>query len=328
MGNFTVVVTDDRFGGYREETEVLDSIGARLVVKDLRTEAEAIEALSEADGILLNLFPLTGAVISKLSRCRVISRYGVGYDNVDLDAATEKGIWVARVPDYCQEETSDQALALLLGCVRKIAYKDRMIRRGRWNLHGDQKTGRIAGKVLGIIGYGRVGKALHRKVGGLGLGGVLVCDPREDPSIIEKAGGRKAGFAEVLEKSDFISLHVPLIASTRGLIGEREIRIMKKTAILINTSRGAVVNQKALTAALIEGRLSGAGLDVFEEEPLPADSALRTLDTTILSDHAAWYSEESVVELKTKAAKNVAAVLSGGSPAYPVNTPACPVHVP
>jgi D-3-phosphoglycerate dehydrogenase len=326
MANFTVIVTDDRFGGYSEEEGILEAIGARLEVRDLRTESEAMTALSQADGILLNLFPLTAGIISSLARCRVISRYGVGYDNVDLDAATEKGIWVARVPDYCHEEASDQALALLLGCIRKIAYKDRMIRQGRWNLHGDLPTNRVAGRTLGIIGYGRVGRALHRKVSGFGLREVLICDPKVDGATMEKAGGKKAGLSEVLENSDYVTLHVPLCASTRGMIAEKEIQAMKSSAILINTSRGSVVCQKALAAALVGGRIAGAGLDVFEEEPLPADSPLNKLDAVILSDHAAWYSEESMAELKTKAAKNVAAVLTGGVPLYPVNSPSVPAR--
>ncbi len=321
MDMFTVVVTDDRFGSYREEEAVLGEIGARLEVRSLTSPEDAAVALREADGILVNLFPMTEAIISGLARCSVISRYGVGFDNVDVEAATRKGIWVARVPDYCHEEASDQAMALLLSCVRKIAYKDRRIRQGGWNLHGDQPTSRIAGKTLGIIGYGRVGRCLHGKVRGFGFRRVLICDPTEDEGSIAKAGGEKASLQRVLEESDYITVHVPLKADTRAMIGSREIARMKASAILINTSRGAVIDEGALSRALQAGRIAGAGLDVFEKEPLPADSPLRSLDTVVLSDHTGWYSEESVVELKTKAARNVAAVLTGGKPVYPVNSP-------
>ena len=320
MATFNVVVTDDRFGSYREEQEVLAPLGAGLEVKNLGGPPDAIAALRHADAILVNLFPLTAQIISELEKCRVISRYGVGYDNVDVDAATRKGIWVARVPDYCHEEASDQSLALLLACVRKIAYKDRKIRQGAWNLHGDQPTGRIAGKTLGIVGYGRVGRAVHRKVGGFGLGRVLVCDPTEDPEIIRAAGARKVGLRELIEQSDFISLHVPLKPDTLHLIGRSELAQMKPGVILINCSRGPVVDEQALAEALVSGHIGGAGLDVFETEPLPVHSALRSLDNVVLSDHAGWYSEESVVELKRKAARNVAAVLGGGTPLYPVNS--------
>jgi len=321
MSDFRVMVTDDRFGSYAEEEQVLASIGAKLEVKQLGTEAEAIAALKDADAILANLFPMTSAVIEGLSRCRVISRYGVGVDNVDIEAATRQGIWVARVPDYCVEEASDQALALLLGCVRKLAYKDRRVREGNWNLHRDYPTHRIAGQTLGLIGFGAVAHCLRRKVSGLGLGKILVNDPFVPAAAIEKEGCISVGLSTLLSESDFISVHVPLTSETRGFIGHKELATMKPGAILVNTSRGPVLDELALTSALVEKRLGGAGLDVFEKEPLPRDSGLRALDTVIFSDHTSWYSLESVTELKTKAARNIVDVLSGGKPTYPVNAP-------
>jgi D-3-phosphoglycerate dehydrogenase / 2-oxoglutarate reductase len=320
MPDLTVIVTDDRYGSYTEEEEVLSSIGARLEVKQLASEAEAISALQQADGILNNLFPMTARVIESLQRCKVISRYGVGVDNVDIEAATRKRIWVARVPDYSIEEVSDQALALLLGCIRKIAYKDRKVREGKWNLHKDQPAHRIAGKTLGLVGFGAIARCLRRKVTGLGLSQVLVYDPYVPAEAIEKAGCASVQLSKLLAESDYISVHVPVTPQTKGLIGEREIAAMKTDAILVNTSRGPVIDESALGRALADHRLAGAGLDVFEKEPLPPGSILRTLDTVILSDHTGWYSEESVVELKTKAARNVASVLRGGAPVYPVNS--------
>ena len=164
MSRFTVVVTDDRYGSYAEEECVLSEIGATLEIRDLGNEAEAIRTLASADGILVNLFALTAQIIETLPKCRVISRYGVGCDNVDVAAATRKGIWVTRVPDYAIEDVSDHALALLLACVRKVAYRDRRIREGRWNLHKDQPSHRIAGKTLGFVGYGAIARRLHAKV--------------------------------------------------------------------------------------------------------------------------------------------------------------------
>ncbi len=317
---FTVVVTDDRYGGnYREEEAELATVGARLEVRNLSTEEEALRSLARADAILVNLFPLGVRVIEAMERCRVISRYGVGYDNVDVPAATRKGIWVARVPDYSLEEVSDQALALLMACVRKVAYKDRAIRAGRWNLHKDQPCHRMAGGTMGLVGYGAIARCLHRKIAGLGLARILVHDPYVDPAVVKAAGCVPVDLEALVRQSDFLSVHVPLSSETRGLIGERQISAMKPTAVLVNTSRGPVVDEKALAAALAAGRLAGAGLDVFETEPLPPESPLRKLDTVVLSDHAGWYSEESIVELKTKAARNVAAVLGGGKPVYPVN---------
>jgi D-3-phosphoglycerate dehydrogenase len=322
MAEFKVVVTDDRYGNYDEENAVLKEIGVAVEVHDLGDEAETTRVLKDADGILLNLHRLPASVIGELERCRVISRYGVGYDNVSVEAATAKGIWVARVPDYCLEDVSDQAMALLLGCVRKVAYKDRRIREGAWNLHREQPSYRIAGKTLGLLGYGAIARTLHRKLSGFALGRVLVFDPYLDPKKIGENGAEAVNLRTLLKSSDYISIHAPLSDETRGMIGSRELSLMKKGAILVNTSRGPLVQENALAEALAEGRIAAAGLDVFETEPLPQDSPLRSLDNVILSDHAGWYSEESVSELKTKAAENVLAVLKGGRPVYPVNHPA------
>lgn len=321
MAGFKVIVTDDRYGSYEEEKTVLKEIGASVEVHNLGNEGQTIEVLRDADGILVNLHPLPATVIHELQKCRVISRYGVGYDNVSVETATAKGIWVARVPDYCLEDVSDQALALLLGCVRKVAFKDRRIREGAWNLHREQPSYRITEKTLGLIGYGAIARTLHRKISGFGLGRVLVFDPYLDPKKIEENGAESATLRSLLKNSDYISVHAPLNDGTQGLIGSRELSLMKKTAILINTSRGPLLEEKAVAEALANGKIAAAGLDVFEAEPLPTESPLRQLDNVILSDHTGWYSEESVTELKTKAAQNVLAVLNGGKPIYPVNHP-------
>jgi D-3-phosphoglycerate dehydrogenase / 2-oxoglutarate reductase len=316
---FRVVVTDDRYGTYAEEKAVLAEIGAELAVNDFKNEDEAIAGLAAADGVLVNLFPMTARVIASLARCRVLSRYGVGYDNVDLAAATAKGIWVARVPDYSIEDVSDQALALLLACVRGVAYHDRGVRAGRWNMHKELPTHRVAGRTLGLVGYGAIARCLHRKTGGLGLARVLVFDPYVDAAAVRKAGAEPVDLDTLLRESDYVSVHVPLGAETRGLIGARQLGLMKSTAILVNTSRGPVVDERAIAAALSERAIAAAGLDVFETEPLDPASPLRKLENAVLSDHMGWYSEESIPELKTKAARNVAAVLAGGKPVYPVN---------
>ena len=322
MADLKVMVTDDRYGSYEEENAVLKEIGVSVEVHDQMDEAETIRVLKNANGILVNLHPLPAGVIEKLEKCRVISRYGVGYDNVAVEAATAKGIWVARVPDYCLEDVSDQAMALLLGCVRKVAFKDRRIRAGGWNLHKEQPSYRIAGKTLGLVGYGAIARTLHRKMSGFGLERVLVFDPYLDPKKIAENGAESVALRRVLKEADYVSVHAPLNEETRGLIGSRELALMKKTAILVNTSRGPLLDQRAVADALAEEKIAAAGLDVFESEPLPPDSPLLKLDNAVLSDHAGWYSEESVAELKTKTAQNVLAVLKGGKPNYPVNHPA------
>jgi len=320
VSRFTVVIADNRYASYHEEEEVLREVDASVVIFSSSSAEEARAAFAAADAILVNLFPMTADIIEGLQKCRVISRYGVGYDNVDVETATRKGIWVARVPDYCFEDVADHALALLLSCVRKIPYKDRMVREGRWNLHKDQPCYRMEGRTLGILGYGNSGRCFHRKVFGFGFARVLVCDPNVRASVIRAAGAVPAPLSTLLEEADYITLHIPLNPETRHLIGARELARMKRGTILVNTSRGPVLDERALAESLRDGHLAGAGLDVFEEEPLPRGSLLRTLDNVIFTDHAGWYSEESVVELKTKAAQNVAAVLAGGAPAYPVNS--------
>lgn len=319
MAEYRVVVTDDRFGSYKQENEVLGEIDCSVEVLELKDEQETIQSLKNVDAVLVNLHPLPAKVVQALEKCRVISRYGVGYDNVDVEAATAAEIWVARVPDYSFEDVSDQALALLLGCVRKIAHKDRRIREGGWDLKGEQPCYRVKGKILGLIGYGAIARTLHRKVSGLGLAKVLAFDPYLDHQMVRDSGAEPSDLPVLLETADYISIHVPLNKETHHLIGPEQLRRCKNSAILINTSRGPVVDEDALGQALQDGGLAAAGLDVFETEPLPADSPLLKLDNVTLSDHSGFYSEESIVELKTKAARNVLEVLKGGKPIYPVN---------
>ena len=321
MGKYRIVVTDDRHGSYEVENEVFKEIGASVEVHNLGDEEETVEVLREADAVLVNLHPMPGRVIRELRKCRVISRYGVGYDNVDVDAASQAGIWVARVPDFCLEDVSDHALALLLSCVRHTALRDRRIRRGEWKQIGEYPSYRIVGRTLGLIGFGTIARALFRKVSGLGLARVLVFDPYVERREIEAAGAAAVGLRELLRESDYVSVHAPLSPETRGLIGARELGLMKPSAILVNTARGPLVDEKALAEALKRRKLAAAALDVFAAEPLPADSPLRDLENVVLTDHCGWYSEESMVELKSKTARNALEVLKGGRPLYAVNNP-------
>lgn len=319
MKKYKVVVTDDRYGSYEEENRTLSELGIQVEVHDFKSSAEAIPVLETSHGVLCNLFPLNREIIMRMNNCKVISRYGVGYDNVDLGSATAKGILVTNVPDYSIEDVSDHALALLLGCVRKIAYKDRRIREGEWNLHTIQRCYRIQGKTLGIIGFGRIARAFCRKTSGLGLKTVHVYDPYVSENEISNAGAVNTGLETLLRASDYLSIHVPLNDKTRNLIDDQALRKLKPGSIIINTSRGQVIVEEALFKALKDGRIAYAGLDVYHTEPLDAASPLRTLDNIILSDHAGWYSEESIVELKTKAARNILEILKGEDPSYPVN---------
>lgn len=319
MNTKKIVVTDDRFGSYDIETEILKSYNAEIEVHHHLTREQAPSVLEEADAVLVNCFDMNEAVISRLKRCGIISRYGVGVDNVDIQAAARKNIWVSNVPDYASEDVSDHALALLLACIRKITHEDRMVRSGRRDMDSRQKSFRIKGKTLGIIGHGNIGGALHRKVRSFGLKQILVWDPYVKPDEITRLGGVPSSFPGIIEKSDYISIHVPLSRETARFIGRDEFSAMKNHAIVINTSRGDVIDEKALVRALETGEIGYAGLDVFETEPLPESSPLRTMDNVILTDHTGWYSVESVSELKRKAALNIASYFDSGKPVTPVN---------
>lgn len=312
-----IVISDDRFGWIDEEKVAFAGMDAELVLAGCTSEDDVIEACRDADAVLLNQAPMTRRVIESLNSCRVISRYGIGYDNVDLDAATERGIWVCNVPGYCTEEVAEHALGLLLCCVRRIPFKDRGVRSGKWNLN--QPIRRMSGRTLGIVGFGSTGRAFWEKIQGFGFSRILIADPRIEDKLLPGMFGQAASLDEVIEESDFISLHVPLKEETRHLINAEAISRMKHGAILINISRGPVVDEKALVQALQSGKLSAAGLDVFEREPLPADSPLCALDNIILSDHSAYYSQEAVSILKTRTAMNAREVLEGKIPRFAVN---------
>ncbi|MDC7227729.1 MAG: C-terminal binding protein [Spirochaetales bacterium] len=319
MSDYKVVILDHRYDHYDYETEVLGELGIKPLVAFPESEAAARELLHDADGVMCNLYQMDASVINMLDKCRVISRYGVGYDNVDVDAAAAKGIAVCNVPDYSMEDASDHALALLFNCTRKISYKDRKIRDGQWNLHNDQPCFRMTGRTLGVIGFGHIGSTLVRKISGFGFAEILIDSPNTEPALIGVAGGRKTDLDEVLRRSDYISIHCPLKEDTVNMFDDRAFAKMKDGSILINTARGPIVNERALCRALESGKLAAAGIDVYDEEPLSADSPLRRLENVTLTDHAAWYSEESIIELKTKAARNVVEVLSGKEPQYKVN---------
>jgi D-3-phosphoglycerate dehydrogenase len=329
-----IVISDDRFGWSDEEARVfrdfyVPGLGrAELVTADCRTGAELVAACSGASAVLLNQAPMTAAVIAALSDCRVISRYGIGYDNVDVAAAAAAGIWVTNVPGYCTEEVAEHALGLLLSCVRAIPARDRLVRQGGWNLNAPVR--RISGSVLGIVGFGATGRAFWEKARGLGFSRILAADPRAEAKLaaVRAGPGREAphtieaaSFEEVLRRSDFISFHVPLNEATRHCVNARTIALMKDGVILINTSRGAVIDETALASALAGGKVAAAGLDVFEHEPLSPDHPFLALPNAVLSDHSAYYSAESVSQLKTRTALNAREVLEGRIPRTPVNKP-------
>jgi D-3-phosphoglycerate dehydrogenase len=303
-----VVVTDWEYQDLRYEKKVLDEVGIELIPAQCKTEEEVIHACWDADGIINQYAPISARVIQSLKNCQVITRYGVGVNTIDIDAATEKGICIANVPDYCMDEVSDHTLALLLDGVRKVSLANAWVKKGKWDFKVAKPLYRLRGRTLGLVGFGKIAQALVGKVKPLGLN-VIAYDPFVPETVAQAMGVTLVMLDELCERSDFISVHVPLTASTRGLIGKEQFQRMKKGAYLINTSRGPVVNEAALIEALQEGKLSGAGLDVVEEEPIRPDHPFLSMDSVTLTPHIAWYSEESEAEMRTKAAQGIVSVL-------------------
>jgi len=321
MATFKVAVLSLGYESYDAEREILNSIDAELILAsaDCLTEEEVIAAAGDADAIMVREAPVTARVLDTLVRCRVVVRYGVGVDNIDLDKARERGIYVANVPGYGNEEVSDHAAALLLACIRTLPARERVLRQGRFETDINESIYRTSGKVLGLLGYGAIGRVFLKKWRGFDPGRVLVCDPAVSAETAAKEGFELTDLKTLLAEADYLSLHLPLTPATMGLIDEAALRTMKPTAILVNTSRGGIVDEAALARALEEGWILAAGLDVFEKEPLPPDSPLLGIKNVILTGHVGWYSKDSVKELQTRAAREVTRVLTGSVPEHWVN---------
>lgn len=316
MPKYKVLIADSRYPAHDEERAALEAIDAEVIVERSDDEDKLAAAIVDVDGLVVNLAPVTAKVIAAMNKCKCVSRYGVGYDNVDTAALKAKDIYLANVPDYCGEDVSDHAFALFMDCVRKVSRKDRLVRAGKWNLTDIQPVHRIAGQTFGFVGYGMIARVLHRKLSGFNLGRVLIADPFVKAETAAAAGAELVELDTLCAESDYISIHAPLTPATTGLIGAEQFAAMKDSAIIVNTSRGPLIDEAALVDALAGDKIACAGLDVFASEPLVADSKLRSLENVTLTDHAGWYSVESMVELKTKAAKNIADTLTTGKPTY------------
>jgi D-3-phosphoglycerate dehydrogenase len=313
MSRFKVVVSDQVFPTVDTERALLAEIDADLVVAE-GSVTEVLQIAADADAVLNTYLPWDAEAIGRLERCRIIARYGIGFDNVDLEAAREAGIVVTNVPDYSVEEVSVHALALLLSALRKIPWADRKVREGAWNIDEFRPIRRLSELTVGLLGYGRIGRRLAAGVEALG-GKVIVHDPYLEPSPDLP---ELVALPELLSRSDIVSVHAPLTESTRGIIGEEALGQMKPEAILVNTSRGPLVELDAVTSALRHGRLAAAALDVFDREPLDP-SRIAEVPNLIATPHMAYYSEEALHESQRKAATQVIKVLTGQTPDYQVN---------
>ena len=302
MPQLKIVITDTGFPDIEAESRVLAPLNAAVTVGQCKTEDEVLALARDADALLVQFAPITRRVIEQLTRCRIISRYGVGVDMIDLDAAREHGIRVANVPDFCIEEVAAQTLGFLLAMSRKILVQDRRMHDGLWKaLDAIRPVHRLRGQTLGLVGVGRIGGRVAELAAPLGMR-ILGYDvaPPVNPGAVQFVD-----FEMVVRESDFLSLHCPLTRETRHMMNAAALARMKPSALLINVSRGGVIDTQALVEAVTRGQIAGAAIDVFEEEPLPADHPLRKLENVILTPHTAAYSEESAAQVRRDSARNI-----------------------
>lgn len=304
-----------------EEKQVLSKY-ADIKIAESTDEQYLIEAVKDVDVIMVVYAEITEKIINSAPKLKGIVRYGIGVDNVDIQAASKRKIPVANVPDYCIGTVADHTFALLLALNRKILLADKALRSGecrKWTSPSPKLMGLdLEGKTLGLIGVGKIGSAVAARAKGFGMR-VIAYDPYVPKEIAEKLGIQLTDFETLLRNSDFISIHVPLTLETRGMIGEKELKQMKKTAYIINTARGPIIQEEALYKALKNGWIAGAGLDVYEKEPPDSDNPLFKLENVVLTPHIAYYTQEAIRRLEMSAVKEAIRILQGQLPKNLVN---------
>jgi len=319
-----VVIADYDFGDVEVERQILEAAGLRLVAIQAKSEDDLIPEARDCDAVINQYAHVGTRTVAAMLRCRVIARYGIGVDNVAVDAATERGILVTNVRDYCTEEVADHVMALILALARRLLDYNRATHSGVWGWKAGRPAYRLRGRVLGILGLGRIGRAVALRAPGFGLH-VIACDPFVDDAVFAQHGATRVDKDRLIEQADYLVLQAPMTPETYHFIGEPQLKRMKRNAILINTARGPEVDNAALYRALSEGWIAAAGLDDLEEEPAkrrqwsPQDNPLFTLNNVIVTPHSAYYSEESIRMAREVAAGEVARVLTGQRPLNPVN---------
>jgi D-3-phosphoglycerate dehydrogenase len=317
-----LVITDNDFDDFSIEQGLADEAGVELVGFHGSTTQEIVNHTKGADGILTSYGDYGAETINRLSGgVKVISRTGTGYDNIDVAAATARGIAVCNVNGYGTEVVSDHTIALALDCLRGVSVTDRSLRAGTWSYQAARPLGQVRGRTFGVVGMGNIGTAVARKA--LGLGFKVVCASHSiaagtQREVLLSTGGTELidvlTFDDLLQQCDVLSFHVALVPATRHLLSNEKITLMKPDAVVVNCSRGAVCDTLAIAQALEDGRLGGAGLDVFEQEPVSPEHPIFSAPCTVLTPHAAYWSEESGLELRTRTFENALAVLQGRMP--------------
>ena len=307
-----VVITDYVWESLELEHRTLDALADIVALKTKKPD-EFLHEAADCDA-LLNTYagPITAQDMARMPKCRIIARYGIGVDTIDLGAATAAGIIVTNNPTYCIEEVAEHTMALLLACARKVAFYDRMVRSGRWEVPPGKPVFRLVGRTLGLVGFGNIARQVAARAAAFGMR-VLFFDP------FVKEGSGKTDLEKLLAESDFLSLHPPLTPQTRKMMNDEALAKMKPTAFLINCARGPVVDTDALVRALDAKRIAGCALDTVDPEPLPNPHPLRGRENVILLPHAAWYSEQAMAGLQAGAPGEVRRVLSGEWPVNVVN---------
>ncbi len=324
MKTAKIVVTDYIEPDLEWEREQLAGSAVTFEALQLKSASRdnLLARIGDADALVVNMVKIDREVIQNLRACKLIIRHGVGYDNIDVPAATEHGIQVCYVPDYCREEVAEQAMMLLLVCRRKFTRQQESlevsVRKGQWDFSSVGAIHRFSGTKAGIVGCGRIGSLVVGMLRGFGID-VMVYDPYLSERRQEELGIRCKPLEEVLREADMVTIHPALNHETKYMIGEKELRMMKPTAVLVNTARGAIVNAEALARACKEGWIAGAGIDVFEKEP-PEDSfVLRGIPNLILTPHLGWYSEDSGLSIREKILEDIRRFLGGRPPRFPIN---------
>jgi D-3-phosphoglycerate dehydrogenase len=296
-----VVITDWGFASLDPEKNVFASLDVDLKEYQCKTEDEVARVVSDADVVLVQWAPVRRKALDAMTRCRGIVRYGIGLDNIDLAGAKEKGIPVRNVPDYCLHEVADHTMSLALTIQRQVCIVDKLVRTGVWKITPPQALPPLRNSVLGLIGFGRIAQLVASRARGFDMK-VVASDPFIEPKVFEDAGVSKLSVEDLLATSDIVSLHCPLNDETRHIINPESLKKMKKHALLVNTSRGGLIDTPALVDALNRNVIAGAGLDVFEQEPLPLENDLYKCPNVVITSHNAWYSSASVGELQRRAA--------------------------